>query len=103
MRTKLFSNTGYGAKLHKHALKSYYTFVEQFAYFGTRPRKVLFFRAPYEQRSLQKALLVVFFFEQLLSKFLRDYGKLFRNLEQLVESPKYGAFFKVKFTYSLKD
>ena len=51
----------------------------------------------------KKPFWLFFFFEQLLSKFLRDYGKLFRNLEQLVESPKYGAFFKVKFTYSLKD
>ena len=39
------------------------------------------------------------FFEQLLSKFLRDYRKLFGNLEQLVESPKYGEFFKVHAQY----
>ena len=37
--------------------------------------------------------------KQLLSKFLRDYRKRFGNLEQLVESPKYGAFFKVHAQY----
>ena len=44
MRTKLFRNAGYTAKLHKNACT--------ICIFSTRPKKVLFFRANFEQLSL---------------------------------------------------
>ena len=43
LRTKLFSNTGYVAKLHK--MLRNLTFVVQFAYFSIRAEKSLLFRA----------------------------------------------------------
>ena len=81
-RTKLFSNAGYAAKLHK--MLRNLTFAVQVAYFSIRPKKVfVLFRATFEQLSLQKATFVCF-----LSNLLRNYGKLFlkKNLEQLLES-----------------
>ena len=58
LRTKLFSNAGYAAKLPQNA------------YFSIRPKNVLFFRATFEQVSLQKATFVVSWaiFEQLFGK-----------------------------------
>ena len=47
-------------------------FVVQFAYFSTRPKNFLFFRATFEQVSLQKVTFVFF-----LSNFLWNHGKLF--------------------------
>ena len=41
LRTKLFSNTDYAAKLHKNAYNL--TFVVQFAYFSIRPKEVFAF------------------------------------------------------------
>ena len=55
------------------------TFVVQFAYLSIRPKKRFCF---FEQLSLQKAT-----FDCFLSSFLRNYGKLLENLEQLAESP----------------
>ena len=45
-------------------------------------KKFLFFRATFEQFSLQNATLIVF-----LSNFLRNHRKLLKNLKQHVESP----------------
>ena len=47
------------------------TFDVQFAHFSIRPKKVWFFRATYEQLSLQKAT-----FDSFLSNFLRNYWKI---------------------------
>ena len=73
LRTKLFINAGYAAKLHKMLWNL--TFVVQVACFRIRPKKVsVLFRATFEQLSLQKATFVCF-----LSNFLRNYGKHFEK------------------------
>ena len=63
LRTKLFSNSSYAAKLHKNAQKSY------FCCTIIRPKNVCFFG-----QLLSNFWL---FFEQVFSNVLRDYGKLF--------------------------
>ena len=64
--------------LRNHSL----SFLVQFAYFSIRPKKFLFFQATFVTNSN-----FWLFFEQRL----RNSGKLFGNLEQLVESPKHDS------------
>ena len=63
-------------------------FVVHFLHVSIRPKKFQFFQVTFEQLSLQKVTLIVFWVTFLLSNFLRNYKELFlENLEQLVKSP----------------
>ena len=72
LRTKLLSNAGYAAELHKNAQKSYFCklYNLQFANFSIRPKQVFAFLS--NSRYLQKAT-----FDCFLSNVLRNYGKRF--------------------------
>ena len=99
-RTKLFSNAGYAEKLHK--ILRNLNFVVQVAYFSIRPKKVFcFFRATFEQLSLQKAT-----FDCFLSNFWATFWEIRENFlkycEQLVESPNHSwNYFIVMLTHSV--
>ena len=74
LRTKLFSNVGYAAKFHKNALKSY--FCSTICIFQHHTQKSFcFLKHLLSNFRYQKQLLIVFM--QLLSNFLRNYGKRF--------------------------
>ena len=75
--------------LRNHSL----SFLVQFAYFSIRPKKFLFFQATFVTNSN-----FWLFFEQRL----RNSGKLFGNLEQLVESPKHDSEAFWSFFFLLK-
>ena len=87
LRTKLFSNIGYAAKLQKNLLRNL-TFVVQFAYFSIRPKSFSFFEQLKSNFRYKKQLLVV-----LRATFGEITGDFSENLEQFVETPIYGAFF----------
>ena len=99
-RTKLFSNAGYAEKLHK--ILRNLNFVVQVAYFSIRPKIVFcFFRATFEQLSLQKAT-----FDCFLSNFWATFWEITENFlkycEQLVESPNHSwNYFIVMLTHSV--
>ena len=64
-------------------------FVVQFAYFSIRPKNVWFFRATFEQVSLQKATFVVSWaiFEQLFVKSQVTFWKISSNLCKALSIP----------------
>ena len=92
MRTKLLSNAGYAAELHKNAQKSHFCklYKLQFANFSIRPRQVFAF---FEQllsnsRYLQKATFDCF------EKLRETFWKISSNLwKALAEVPNYPLFF----------
>ena len=91
MRTKLLSNAGYAAELHKNAQKSHFCklYKLQFANFSIRPRQVF---ASFEQllsnsRYLQKATFDCF------EKLRETFWKISSNLwKALAEVPMYPLF-----------
>ena len=79
-------------KIAQNAQKSYFCCTICLFQHQSKKKFVVSSWATFEQLTLQKAVLIVFYFQQLLSNLLRNYGKpLLKNLEQLVESPRPGT------------